>query len=344
MISSIKDKLKISEKTQIVFLTDGEVCFVDSIKHFFPDAIHIRQFHSASCKGIIYIHFKQNKKEFTIRCLWDVVLNEGIPSKEVIKQRKLKTQKKIEYKKRKKEVKYSKLCEDVMIWEGTIYAPRGARRILNKTKTKIQKSNKKIKKNTSIHDTTKLLFKGNLKEAKKLKEMKHCFSILKQLFGGLYITSNIVETIFNVKSKLSPHRTMKSGQRIMVCVLYCHLNLKNKSKEELLTFFKEKIITYDLIMKKVLCGSGLQKNKQNSSSYLDVIKTALNSGKKIIMHYCDAYKKHTVRMITPLNINFNEYNQSITINAMCHLRNEKRTFCLERIRDISIEDSRPILI
>lgn len=49
-------------------------------------------------------------------------------------------------------------------------------------------------------------------------------------------------------------------------------------------------------------------------------------------------------MITPLNINFNEYNQLITINALCHLRNEKRTFCLERIRDISIEDSRPILI
>lgn len=110
--------------------------------------------------------------------------------------------------------------------------------------------------------------------------MNHCFSILKQLFGGLYITSNIVETIFNVKSKLSPHRTMKSSQRIMVCVLYCQLNLKNKSKEELLTFFKEKIITYDHLMKKVLCGSGLQKNKQNPPSYLDVIKTALNSGKK----------------------------------------------------------------
>lgn len=60
---------KISDKTQIVFLTDGEVCFVDSIKHFFPNAIHIRQFHSASCKGIIYIHFTQNQKEFTIRCL-----------------------------------------------------------------------------------------------------------------------------------------------------------------------------------------------------------------------------------------------------------------------------------
>jgi hypothetical protein len=342
MISSIKEKLNISEKTQIVFLTDGEVCFVDSIKHFFPNAIHIRQFHSASCKGIIYIHFTQNKQEYTIRCLWDVVLNEGIPSKEVIKQRKQKAKKKIEEKKRKKQVKYSKLCEDVMIWKGTVYAPRGARRLLNKTKNKT--TSKKIIKNTSTPDTVKLLFKGNLKEAKKLNVMNHCLSILKKLFGGLYITSNIVETLFNVKAKLSPHRTMKSGQRIMVCVLYCHLNLKNKLKEELLTFFKEKVITYDFLMKKVLYGSGLQKNKQIFPSYLEIIKSAYISGEKIIVHYCDAYKKHTVRMITPLKINTNEYNKKITIEAMCHLRNEKRTFCLDRIRDVSIEDPKPILI
>lgn len=53
-----------------------------------------------------------------------------------------------------KEIKYSKLCEDVMIWEGTIYAPRGARRILNKTKTKIKTNNKIIKK-APLHLTLK---------------------------------------------------------------------------------------------------------------------------------------------------------------------------------------------
>jgi hypothetical protein len=350
ILAAIKKKLQISDEVKLVFVTDGENCFVDAIKHLFPDAIHIRQFHSRSCRGIIYIHLKYDDgKDYTIRCLWDSVLNEGTPSENVKKKREMKAKKKASNRERSTKVRYSELSKDVMIWEGTVYAPRGVRRKLpEKGKAKKSKqvnssnntsthdtSNSPVKKiNTSTSDTPILLFQGNLDEAKKMEVTAYCFEILKKIFGGLYITSNTVETVFNVKSKLYPHRTMKSGQRMMICVLYSQFVLKGKSNEELRTFFKENIITYEFIMQKVLYGSGQQKNKQEPPSFLTVIQEAMQKGRKLVIHYCDRNHKHTSRVITPLEIKFNPYNNTTLIESFCSFRNEKRTFYLERIRDV----------
>jgi transposase-like protein len=349
ILAAIKKKLQISHETKLVFVTDGESCFVDAIKHLFPDSIHVRQFHSRSCRGIIYIHLKYGGKDYTIRCLWDSVLNEGTPSEDVMKKRELKSKKKASDKKRITKVRYSELSKDVMIWEGTVYAPRGIRRKLpengkNRKTKRVSSSNntstsdasdlplKKI--NTLTPDTPVLLFQGSLNEAKKLEVAAFCFQILKKIFAGLYITSNTVETVFNVKSKLYPHRTMKSGERMMICVLYSQFVLKGKSNEELRTFFKENIITYDFITQKVLYGSGLQKNKQEPPSFLNIIQEAVQKGKRLVIHYCDRNHKHTSRVIAPLEIKVNPYNNTTLIESFCSLRNEKRTFYLERIRDV----------
>lgn len=349
ILAAIKKKLQISGETKLVFVTDGENCFIDVIKHLFPDAIHIRQFHSRSCRGIIYIHLKYGGKDYTIRCLWDSVLNEGIPSEDVMKKRELKAKKKTSNKERSTKVRYSELSKDVMIWEGTVYAPRGIRRKLpenGKTRKPEQVSSSNntyapdtlispLKKtDTSTSDTPILIFQGSLEEAKKLDVAAYCFEILKKIFGGLYITSNMVETVFNVKSKLYPHRTMKLGERMMICVLYSQLALKGKNKEELRTFFKENIITYDFITQKVLYGSGLQKNKPEPPSFLTVIQEAMQKGRRLVIHYCDRNHKHTSRVITPLEIKVNLYNNATLIESFCSLRNEKRTFYLERIRDV----------
>ena len=350
ILAAIKKKLQISDKTKLVFVTDGENCFVDAIKHLFPDAIHIRQFHSKSCRGIIYIHLRYDDgKDYTIRCLWDSVLNEGIPSEQVIEKRKMKAKKKLSEKERKTNVRYSELSKDAMIWEGTVYAPRGVRRKLpengknrkakqinpsNNTST-LDTPNSSVKKiNTSTSDTPILLFQGNLEEAKKAPVAAYCFRILNKIFGGLYITSNTVETVFNVKSKLYPHRAMKTGERMMICVLYSQFVLKGKSNEELRTFFKENIITYEFIMQKVLYGSGQQKNKQEPPSFLTVIQETMKKGRKLVIHYCDRNHKHTSRVITPLEIKINPYNNTTLIESFCSLRKEKRTFYLERIRDV----------
>lgn len=344
LISSIKDRLEVSENTQVVFITDGEKCFVDSIRYFFPNAIHIRQFHKDSCKGLVYIHFKEDKKDYTMRCLWDAVLKDGTPSKNVIKQREFKARKRIDNKERKTKIKYSELSSEVIIWEGTVYLPRGTRRILNQKISACKMTKTLPNKNTSMRDTPKPIFKGKIEDAKKLDITQNCFHMLRRIFGGLYITSNIVETIFNIKAKLSPHRTMKYGHRILVCVLYSHLRLKDKKKQELINFFKDNVITYDFIRENVLSGSGKQKNKLTPLSYLDCINNAISTGKELIICYCDRFQKFTSRIIEPIKIIRNDYNNMVSLEAFCKLRNEKRVFYLERIRDIAVYDPRPIKI
>lgn len=342
LVSTLKERLNLSNETQIVFITDGEACYVDPIRDYFPNSIHIRQFHALRCKGIIYVHLKYENQTYTIRCRWDAVLDEGTPPKEVIKQRELKAKKRTSQKETKKTVRYSELSDDIMIWKGTVYMPRGFRRKLG---GKIKKPKKlRYEKKTSKYDSSELLFKGKPENAKKLGVVKVCFQILKKVFGGLYITSNIVETIFNIKTKLASHRTMKFGERILVCLLYCHIHLRSLKKEELITFLKEKIITYDFIMSNVLHGSGLQKNKIEEPSFLEILKEAIEKKVKVMIHYCDRYHKHTSRIIKPTNILKSEYDNTTKIEAYCELRNDTRTFYLERIRDATIYDPKPIII
>lgn len=357
-VREIKKQLVVSDKTKIVFVTDGEVSFVDPVKEFFPEATHIRQFHGQRSKGIIYIHLKDDKKDYTIRCLWDLVLNEGTASEKTIKMRERKAKQKLEQKERKSEkpkIQYSKLSKDIMIWEGTVYEPRGVRRIIrNKSKKKTTKNNgenteKVVKEKetqkrdnefvTSTDDTPKLIYKGNLEGALKISVMLLCFNILKKIFGGLYITSNIVEIIFNFKSQLYPHRTIKYGERLLICVLYNYMKLKEETKEELINFFK-KVVTYDLVMKYVLYGTGEQNNKiDRKQTYLEIINSAFKAGKQLYIHYRDRFHKHTARVVTPKRIIENEYNAALMLEGFCHKRNEKRTFYLDRIKDIALTDA-----
>jgi len=347
LLAAIEEKLQISDNTKLVFITDGETCFVDPIKHFFPNAIHIRQFHSKSSKGIIYIHLNFDGKEYTVRCLWDAVLNEGEPSESVLRKREQRAKKKLAKKSEiEKKIRYSELSKDVMIWEGTVYEPRGVRRIIRKKSKNINKgeyeNNAIYKKNTSPPDASRLIFRGSLEEAKKIEVFGYCFEFLKKIFSGLHITSNIVENVFNIKSKLKPHKTMKSGERILVCTLYAQIILKDFDKNELANLLKEKVITSDFIKQYVLCGTGMQKNKQETPPFLETIKEAINTRKKLILHYCDRNQKNSSRTINPLNIITNKYDNTTKIEAYCYLRKQKRTFCLERIRDVAIFDTKAI--
>lgn len=347
IISAIQQKLEVPTTAKVVFITDGELCFVDSIRHFFPNAIHIRQFHARSCKGIIYIHFPYKEKLYTIRCLWDAVLNEGIPSIQAIRKREYKAKIRMEDKEHIKKRLYSELSTEVMIWEDIIYEPRGVRRLLSKkkiTKKSISEGTQKKKTNTSGSDTPKLIFQGELKKAMLLDVMAYCFAILKRIFGGLYITTNIVETIFNFKSKLYPHRAMKFGNRMLVCILYSSFILKDKNKQEIIKFLRENVITYDFILNKVMYPSGLQKNKIDHPSYHSIIEQAIHNGKKLIIHYCDAYHKHTSRVIIPIAIKQNTFNNTAQVESYCELRKENRTFYLDRIRDIAIYDPEAICL
>lgn len=343
ILSQIKNRLNVSDNTTIVFVTDGEKCFVDSIKHFFPDSIHIRQFHSKSCKGIVYVHLNYCGKEYTIRCVWDAVLNEGEASQKTQKMREYKAAQMLEKKEREGKSEYSELSKEVIVWEGTVYEPRGIRRkIPNKTKRK--KGCSTTPKKDTYHLDAPIIFRGEIEDAKKIPVFAYCYEIFKKIFAGRYITSNLVETIFNFKSKFYPHRTIKFGKRLIHCILYCHLILKDKTKQELMSFFKENVITYEFVMTKVLYGSGLQKNKPEKPNFLKTIQNAMQLGRNLSIHYRDANKKHTSRVITPLKINVCEYDNTTQLESFCHLRNAKRTFYLDRMIEVVICDPRPILL
>lgn len=347
-VEAIKNTLKIPNKTKIVFVTDGDIMFVDPIKDYFPDAIHIRQFHKTNSRGLIYIHLKHDSKDYTIRCLWDLVLNEGKPSEKTIKMRERKERVRLQCKERAlgtPKAEYSELSKEIIVWEGTIYCPRGKRkRIRNKTK-KEEKTIREIKGGkhdeviTLRCDAAKLIYRGNLEEALKIDVMGLCFDIIKKIFAGVYITSNIVETLFNFKSQFSAHRTIKNGERLLICVIYNYTKLKEKTKEELVEFFRQ-VVTYNDVMKFVLSGTGTQKNKESEiPDHAEMINSAIESGKRLYMHYRNRFYKHSARLITPKRLIKNEYNSQLSLEAFCHKRNEERTFYLERIRDLSEADA-----
>ena len=372
LLAAIKEKYTFEQKDDLVFITDGEQCFVDSIREFFPNAIHIRQFHKDSCRGIIYVHFKYKGEYYTLRCLWDAVLNDDSPSKSIELQREYKAKRKLEQKEKKKKIEYSELSNEVILWKGTVYMPRGIRRRLKSCNTetmpkcqcKKEKTCKKENeidtcndkqtkyktedntKDTSRYDSHEVVFKGTIEEAKTHGILKNYFRLLKTIFGGLYISSNAVETIFNFKSKLYPHRTIKNGERLLVCVIYNCIVLKNKSKEWLMKFFKSKVITYDFILKYVLYGSGVQKNKKESkkSSFIDIINAAIENTQRLVIYYLDKQKKRTTRIISPIKLKVNDYNKTHILESYCHKRNANRSFCVERIQKLALYDPKPIIL
>lgn len=346
LLKAVKKKLDVSDDTRIVFITDGEQCFVEPIQEFFPDSIHIRQFHKPSCKGIIYLHLKVDGEYHTVRMLWDVVLDEGEASDEAKKRREYKARKGLNKQQRKKKVKYTELSRDVMVWKGVVYNPRGIRRRINcggdPNKTNDEKTRRE-NRNTYPPDGD-LIFRGELEEAKKLDIVSDCFEVLRCLFGGHFITTNHVESMFNVKSKLKPHRTMKNRERILACTLYSEFCLRRKDKTPLEQYIRDNIITSEFLRSNVLKGNEVTDKTKDNRSIIELIRGAIREGKDISIHYCDRRRRHTSRSITPLELVHSEYNDTSKLTAYCHLREEERTFYVERIRNITIQEPTPFYL
>ncbi|KXA97451.1 hypothetical protein AKJ39_03305 [candidate division MSBL1 archaeon SCGC-AAA259J03] len=87
-VKGLKKRLETSDDATVVFVTDGGLAWLDSVQSLFPDAVHIRQFHSQNSRGIIYVHLRHNGKPYTVRFPWDVVLEEGEASDDAQRMRK----------------------------------------------------------------------------------------------------------------------------------------------------------------------------------------------------------------------------------------------------------------
>jgi len=351
-IRMVKTRLKVKPGTTVVFVTDGEYAWVDPIRAFFPDAVHIRQFHSETSRGVVYTHFRYEDKLYTLRTLWDVVLSEGDAGKEALRMRRRR--KELEKAKEKKAKERTELLPGIVLWEGTVYMPRGTRRKLNRAGATVSgvmrgdnvNATGEVGRSPDLDslkdqetftnrwvapatDGVKRIFKGSVEEGLQIPSVRYAHSIFVRIFGGMYITSNVAESLFTVKPALRYHRTVKNGDALIHVLLYLRTELQSKSREELRTLFIEEVITSERMMRVAVTGSLHKKNKPIEQTIIN----ACQNHQPVVIYYRDSRGKRTTRMIEPLEVEKDSYTGGSRIRAHCYLRDADRTFLLDRIVD-----------
>jgi len=346
----LKNRLKVPEDAIIVHVTDGEWAWIDPIRKLFSNSIHIRQFHNESAKGIVYIHFPYENKIYTLRVPWDIVLKEGIPPESVKKYRKMRAKRKGEKKGKKVE-----MDREVILWEGMVITPKGKRkkkdeRIEKRSDVEVMKSEEKPERDeekkktnprpaiTTLHDhpKKKVIFKGTPEEAKKSDSpiLKFIISILITIFGGKYITSNIAESIFGIKSKFLGHRTEKGSLKLIAGIL--KMNRKWRDKDEVIAYLKKQIP----FERFTSCIYRSEKRRKNENKNIEkIIEESIPLKHVLSITYLDRYNRKTYRAIKPFSLYENPLSGLKYVRAKCYLRNEIRTFRLDRISDLACENN-----
>jgi Predicted transcriptional regulator len=178
-------------------------------------------------------------------------------------------------------------------------------------------------------DGVKRIFKGSVEEGLQIPSVRYAHSILVRIFGGMYITSNVAESLFTVKPALRYHRTVKNGDALIHVLLYLRTELQSKSREELRTLFIEEVITSERMMRVAVTGSLHKKNKPIEQTIIN----ACQNHQPVVIYYRDSRGKRTTRMIEPLEVEKDSYTGGSRIRAHCYLRDADRTFLLDRIVD-----------
>ncbi|KXB01859.1 hypothetical protein AKJ44_02070 [candidate division MSBL1 archaeon SCGC-AAA261F17] len=371
-VKGIKEMLG-SPEAQVIFVTDGEVSWVDPIKSFLPDAVHVRQFHSENCRGLVYVHLRHEGKDYTVRCRWDAVLDHGEPSDEALRMRQ---RRKLEGgNKRSGSKGWTELSDDIFVWEGRVKHPRGVRRKEVESPTvpgatdeeQRNPESGKSEEDPSLRDESegtetisneetgdeegediapdgdgvKRIFRGKLEDALEIPTVKRAFDILKEVFGGHYITSNAAETLFNMKAPLRAHRTVKSGDAFLQLFLFLWKKVRKWDRTKIRTFFREEVVTMERIRRIAVGRRGIFTNDLNPKK---VVMDAYRDGDPVVICYKDRNGRRTRRMIEPLDVDTDPYTRMEKIKAYCYLRNDERTFLADRITDAIPADTNLFVI
>jgi hypothetical protein len=359
-VRALKEKLVLKPNATVVFVTDGESAWVDPVRAFFPEAVHIRQFHSENSLGLVYVHFPFENKLYTLRCLWSAVLEKGEANEKVLKMR---MRRKLES--AKKSFDRTKLFDGVILWEGVVREPRGARRKRSATVSGAMSWENDRKPEVSAgngspraldaeiegfgtftevcHDDdediaprtdgARRVFKGNLEDAIRIPAVKCAYSILVLVFGGLYITSNAVECLFSIKPALKYHRTVKNGDALIHLLLYLKTRLRKKSRTEIKVFFRNHVVTFERIRRVAVRVKTGHSSRDKKEWVKRILFDAYREGRPLVIYYRDAKRRRTSRMIEPLEIEADSYTGMLRVKAYCYLRDAERTFLLDRIAD-----------
>lgn len=357
---ALKEKLVLKPNATVVFVTDGESAWVDPIRAFFADAVHIRQFHSENSLGLVYVHFPFEGKLYTLRCSWNAVLESGNASDDVLRMRQ---RRKLESSKKSSD--RTELFDGVILWEGVVYEPRGTRRKRGATvsgamggendrKSEVPAGNESsCALDAGIEgfgtftevchdddediaprtDGARRVFKGKLEDAIQIPAVKCAYSLLVRVFGGLYITSNAAECLFGIKSALKYHRTVKNGDALIHVLLYLKTRLRKKGRTEIRTFFRNSVVTFERIRRVAVRAKAGHSSGDKKELVKQIVLDAYRESRPLVIYYRGAKRRRTSRMIEPLEIEADPYTGMLRIKAYCYLRDAERTFLLDRIAD-----------
>lgn len=360
-VKGLREKLNVKDDATVIFVTDGEVAWIGPIRSFFPDAVHVRQFHSENCKGLVYVHIPYGGKVYTTRFRWDVVLDEDKPSDEALRMRQ---RRKLERSARSKGVGWTELSDEIIVWEGTVKHPRGARRKSGGATVAgamegengdhgLEENRENSGSEGSLDDSEqfegtsdkglrgrgrriiapntdgpKRIFRGELEDALEIPVVRQAFSILAAVFGGLYITSNAAESLFNVKPALKSHRTVKSGEAFVQLLLFLRTKVRGWGREDIKSFFREEVVTFDRLRRVSVKRKGL---RDDGVDPRDVVLDAHRNGEPVTICYRDRNGRRTSRIIEPLKIEADPYTGVRRVRGYCYLRDDERTFLLDRV-------------
>ena len=355
-VRALKQRLVLKPGATLVFVTDGETAWIDPIRRFFPGAIHIRQFHTEASLGLVYVHFPYGGKLYTLRCLWDAVLDEGEASERVKRMRKRRR-----LEPAGQPAERTELFDGIILWEGIVREPRGTRRKGATVSGAMGEADRSEKEHPSGDraectncgrttgfeapgetppkgdpviaprtDGAKRVFKGSWEEALRIPAIRHVRSILVRVFGGLHITSNAAECLFGIKRSLLYHRTVKSGTALIHVVLFLKTRLKRLDRAEVKSFLANEVVTLERI-RRIAVGGPRPPRMDERERVERTVLEAYRDSKPVVIHYRDARGRRTSRMIEPLELEVNSYANLWKVRAYCHLRNAERTFLLDRI-------------
>lgn len=369
-VKGLKESLELDQGATLVFVTDGEEAWIDPIRSFFPDAVHIRQFHSRNCKGLVYVHLTQNEgiyTVYTVRFPWDVVLDEDEASEDALRMRR---RRRLEgWSKTGLKADRTEVSDEVIVWEGIARHPRGRRRKEGVTvpgamdephrvegvegvegeessvgsvsdsklfeesseKRGVSRSREKGGRIASGADGVKRVFRGRLEGALQIPPVHRVLSILVEVFGGHFITSNAAESLFNVKPALKSHRTVKSGSAFVHLMLFLRTKVRKWDGERVRSFFRGDVVTLDRLRSVTVKRKGPSRYGSDPEGVVNVVLDACRNSRPVTISYRDGRGRRTNRMIEPFVVKTDQYTGMKKVRGYCYLRDDERTFLLDRI-------------
>jgi len=330
----------------IMFVTDGLINYVDAVREVFPDAIHVRHFHSTI--EDILVHFPYEDDLYTLHMKWDIFIEGGRKNVTLWKGIKYLLDRKKEKKKRDKRANIVRLREIVESinkhgrrWDGrlmqrfSVRVDRVADEVISgKTDVKnLQDVLSKIEWNL-----VSLKFRHRLQERIYVvyvridrKELKWIQRKRKKRVEKLYMgeLSDVAEKYPQIDHVLGIMRKEFEGKHITTNPV----EGTNSHFLPLLRTHRSEKGTQRLI--NVILHLRFSLHALEHALHIDMFKTSIIKrnqyiGIEIGKPYWIKYRDNSNR-VTTRRIHILSFDGKKRIDAYCYLRNESRTFRRDRI-------------